>query len=409
MLTIEPFPDENAARAAYLRSVVPPWPFKPGDEPETWTGHIQIVPTTNYELVDRLIREDSSYREQHHGCLSPHTLVLTAGPKHATIVVGCKKCPPCKLHRARSYMARGIKEGEESPRVWFLTCTLPPHFFWARPKDQWMAATLKEGQDAIKRFRERIRPSGRKFRFFLTVEVHTGKRVPGGKPTDQTGHFHLHIMIYEIPGMRLTKDEIELAWCRWPKFRPIPSRARVALHEAEQSGFKLGHVECHLVRTIDPRDERHSNAFGRPVKEGVGYSLKYLFKQAHGEESPDTPHGQWETPLPVRTSLFFGKGWQTAFGLEERSRVCARIERRTTNETAGGTAPSGAGGTAGGGSAHCQMGNKLQGLTPWSDPHTCKLWVEEAMRATRERYATQTRPKLMAAIRAMTSAQPSGP
>lgn len=314
-------------------------------------------------------------------------------------------------------MARGIKEGETSPRTWSLTTTLPPNFFWQLPKSEWDAAILREGQMAIKRLRERIRDSNRTFRFLLTVEVHTAKRTPDGKPTRQTGHLHLHILIHEVPGMRLTNDEIELAWCRWPKFEEIPANAETALKVAEAKGYKLGHVECHLERTTDPRDAARSNAYGRPAKEGVGYSLKYLFKQSTDEQEqreaalaqgrdPDT----WEKPKAVRASLFYGTGCLQALGQIERSRVHARISRRLTREatasqSAGGAAPAEVRYRSPPLSPHCHVGSKELGATPWETKDTCDAWIESVMRATRERYRTQTQPKVITAITAMIQAQ----
>lgn len=366
-----------------------------------------------------------------HDCLAPKAAVLYYDELEALQLWRCDKCPPCKLARAKRWMARGIAEGEQSPRVWSLTCTLPPTFFWARPKHEWRAATLQEGQLAMKRFRERIRESDerhRTFRFLTTPEVHNAKRVPDGKPTDQTGHFHLHILIFEIPGMPLRKREIELAWCKFPKFFEIPTDAEQAIRLAERRGWKLGHVECHLERTTLPEDAGRSNAYMRPLKEGVGYSLKYLFKEAYDEakaydlalansDSPDAPLKlpEFESPQPVRTSLFFGTGCLTALGLEARSRLRARITRRETkqaataaNNPAADTASEGDKSPAPpqpGSHPHCHVGIKEQGPTPWNPSLNQREWMEEVMRPVRERYATQRQPKVIAAVKAMIEAQ----
>jgi hypothetical protein len=290
---------------------------------------------------------------------------------------------------------------------------MPPAWFEGRPKGDWHNDLWKEVQDAIKRARERIRSSGRQFpRYFVTSEDHTGKRTPDGLPTSHTGKPHVHMLLHEYPGSRLTNDEIELFWTRWPKFEPIPQKAEIALRVAAYKGYKLGHVEAHLERTTDPKDRSRSNAFARPAKEGVGYAMKYLFKDAR--DAVDTDHATdaeiFRKPPRIRASLFYGRGWAEALGLEERAKVRARITRRETKEQRAAEPDPWAAKAATAAKAadnqHCHVLFKVQGAaTAWREPSDWTAWVEAVMAPIRERYVANRQQKIMAHAEAMRTAQ----
>lgn len=351
----------------------------------------------------------------------------------ALLTLRCGRCPDCRQRRARRYIAQNIREAEDAPRVWMTTPTLPPAYFAGmtdyREKE---LAILTEGTKAIKRLRQRLRAKGRKltFRFWLTTEMHTGKRVPDHKPTAQTGNPHLHILIFEYEGNRVTNDDIDLMWCNFPKFTKIPDRAEDALRLAEARGWKLGNIDTHLEYTIDPKDKGRSNKYGRDPAEAVAYASKYLAKDAFEKQSrfldPDsdgTEAGEgtlpdFRKPPPVRHSLFWGLGGTEATKRERRLRRKMRSDRIWTRlwTTAGhprpGETPSGEPRASGEHGQICPLSDfkeSLQGSArsarSWTPREGWEAWIESAMEKTRLRYATMTQPKVIAAAELMRRAR----
>jgi hypothetical protein len=392
-------------------------------------------------------------RYQHDDCwepiwmhLAPPDDIRLPMPPVALLTIRCGMCPPCRQHRARRIIAKAAKEAETAGRVWEYCITRPPEFFadcttWdekVRKLRRETALTRKRGRQRLvqrqhkKRRRELERELGpewfpitdrehrridrelRKrhvftFRWDECIEEHNAKRTPDGKPTPQTGNPHSHMTIYEYPGHRISNDELELWDCNFPKFHEIPAKAEDALQLATANGWKQGNVEAHLEATSDPRDRTRSNAYGRSPGEAVAYQHKYQTKDAWAyEENPEQDPNPFRKPPPWRASLFFGRGWERALGLQERSKVCAAITRRQTAE-AKPSVPQSCGRLATARVAethHCQLVSTLQGAVPLArhEPMTPEL-IEQIMGPIRQRYIEKRRPLIMASAEAIRRAR----
>jgi hypothetical protein len=319
-----------------------------------------------------------------------------------------------------------------------VTLTLPPRRFNActsyREKE---LLILKEAQDGIKRLRERLRAQGRRitFRYFLTVEEHTGERTPDRKPTSQTGNPHVHVTIYEAPPFvvttghadhtvttvteqhRISGDELELMWARFPKFEEIPRNPRRAIEVAEARGYKLGNADASLRSTLDPADAGKSNRYLADPRDAARYDMKYLSKDTrrghHGEATGQaTALPAIRKPPPIRHSLFFGLGWAEALVGETAAKMRAELTRRITrNQRDGAKAPIPA--TAGPGASGepgliCPLSDFRESLRVCvASPHEGLSAddIERIMAPIRQRYIEKRRPLIMASAEAIRRAR----
>jgi hypothetical protein len=144
--------------------------------------------------------------------------------------------------------------------------------------------------------------------------------------------------------------------------------------------------------------------------------MKYLFKDARAtpDEQAATDAELFRKPPRIRASLFYGRGWPEALGLEERARVRGRITRRETRETRAAEPDPWAAKAATAGKAaedqHCHVLINTQGAaTTWREPSNWTAWIDEVMAPVRARYAANRQPKIMALAQAMRTAQDKPP
>lgn len=175
-----------------------------------------------------------------------------------SVLVRCRKCEACLMHRRRQWTARAIAETRSSVRTWFGTLTLRPDFqTWARMsalkaldaachRDAQESEIFKRTANAIapelQRFLKRARKaSSARLRYLLVCEPH------------KAGTPHFHMLLHEHEGS-ISKRVLEHCW-------------------------RFGFSQWRLIDADDPR--------------ASGYVCKYISK---------------ETTLRPKASLKYGSG-----------------------------------------------------------------------------------------------------
>lgn len=142
----------------------------------------------------------------------------------------CRKCEACRVSRAWEWANRARDEFDQAACTWLGTVTLSPESHalidarvakTARRKgidlrevdaSQLFALRAREAGAELSLYFKRLRKHGRKVRYLLVAEVHTGERRPGTPGYDASrtveGRPHFHLLVHEeCPGDFIKPDE----------------------------------------------------------------------------------------------------------------------------------------------------------------------------------------------------------
>lgn len=112
------------------------------------------------------------------------------------VMVRCRKCPACRDHAGRCWMARGIAEASRCSRNWFLTLT----FDWRRAPISDVKSQIDFAVRELTLFFKKQRFAGWKFRYLAVVEPH------------KSGRPHIHVLLHDLSTRPITKRQIGMKW-----------------------------------------------------------------------------------------------------------------------------------------------------------------------------------------------------
>lgn len=114
----------------------------------------------------------------------------------------CRKCETCGRNRSRYWAQRARAEIIASPRTWFCTYTINPHWrfmFSLRSGSTNFHDSYQEISKEITKYYKRLRKAGFKFKYVCIAESH------------KDGYPHIHMLIHEVSGP-IPKRRLEGEW-----------------------------------------------------------------------------------------------------------------------------------------------------------------------------------------------------
>jgi len=178
---------------------------------------------------------------------TPSPLTMITAPQFMSIVVRCRKCPECILHRRAMWTARALCEFKATPeRTWFITLTYHPD---ARMRLMYEAKKKYGNTDfkslaaasgiRVTKFLKRIRKNTKaKIRYMVVHEEH------------RDGFPHVHMLVHE-QSRHVSKRELSREWPFGFSVIKLADQSRAV-------------YVCKYINKVSAARVRASHHYGRP-------------------------------------------------------------------------------------------------------------------------------------------------